>query len=71
MEDCLDKVLHQAYLQHIELAVLALELEPKQALVEILVVESLERLVEFDFQQEIDIVVVSFEFAIVTYLSYY
>jgi hypothetical protein len=71
MEDCLDKVLRLAYPQRIELVVLELELEPGQALVEILVAKSQEKLEEFDSQQEIDIVVVSFEFAIVTYLSYY
>jgi hypothetical protein len=71
MEDCLDKVLRLAYPQRIELVVLELELEPKQALVEILVAKSQEKLEGFDSQQEIDIVVVSFEFAIVTYLSYY
>ena len=72
MEDYLDKVLPLPFLQHIEPTAKVLEWELGQALVEVRAVENLERLVvEFDFQEETNIVAKDFEFAVVTYLSYY
>ena len=72
MEDCLDKVQLLPFLQHIEPAAEVLEQGPEQVLVEVVVIENLEKLaIEFGSQEETNIATKDFEFAIVMYLNYY